>query len=73
MWKRQSSFGNSDRMQFYTHLWLDTGLTLSQLGEWEERNLFEYESYMNGYVHRLKLQSEARERLENKQKTMRLK
>ena len=37
-------------MQFYTMLLIDTGLTLSALGKWEEENPLEFEAYMQGYI-----------------------
>jgi len=40
-------------MQFYIQLWVDTGLTLSDLGEWETRNPEEYEVYMSAYSERI--------------------
>lgn len=43
-------------MQFYLQLWMDTGLTLSALGKWEEDNLAEYEAYMTAYVTKLEEQ-----------------
>lgn len=46
-------FGNSDLMQFYLRLWMDTGLTLRGIGRWEEENMFECESYIVAYVRRL--------------------
>jgi len=55
-------------MQFYLKLYLDTDgtVTLSKLGEWEEENPFEYESYMGAYVHRLNLEAEARRKQNRK-------
>ena len=49
-------------MQFYLKLFLDTdgNMTLSKLGAWEEENMFEYESYIGAYVHRLELEAAAR-------------
>ena len=39
-------------MQFYIQLWIDTGLTFTELGEWERRNPEEYEVYMAAYSER---------------------
>lgn len=49
-------------MQFYIQLWVDTGLTLSDLGEWENRNPEEYEVYMGAYSERINRINEQRKK-----------
>ena len=49
-------------MQFYVQLWIDTGLTFTDLGEWERRNPEEYEVYMGAYSERINRMNEQRKR-----------
>ena len=48
-------FVKSNLMQFYVQLWIDTGLTFTDLGEWERRNPEEYDVYMAAYSERCRL------------------
>lgn len=63
-WRKPVGFGNSDYMQFYLSLWIDSGLTLSQLGEWEEMNPTEFEAYMIAYTRKIREKAEAMRELE---------
>jgi len=55
-------------MQFYLALWLDTDgkYTLEKLGEWEQENPFEYETYMASYVKMQKARIAAQKKAKQK-------
>jgi len=53
-------------MQFYTALWLDTGLTLSDIGLWEEKNPHECEAYITGYIKKQQMIMDARKKATRK-------
>lgn len=55
-------------MQFYLAFFIDTGLTLSDLGEWEDRSVAEMEAYLWAYVRKLKDTAKAQKKAGRKTK-----
>lgn len=55
-------------MRFYLALWVDTGVTLSNLGVWERDNPYEYEAYMQAYVQQMEDEAKQRRDLARRQR-----